>query len=70
MIADDFEFDPIGAEDFTCHPGRSDRFAWRVTASGVGQDRHVHLLDKFPEILTCTHVTAFAPERNSHDFRL
>ena len=70
MVADDFELDPVGAEDFPRHFCRGDSFAGRVTARRVRQNSDAQFPDQRPEILSGAGLAAFAAQRDGNDTAL
>ncbi len=45
LVADDFEFDPIGKADFPAETGGADGFVGGVAGGGVGQDENFVAID-------------------------
>ena len=80
VIGDDFELDPVRAEQLARHVRRGDRFLGRAAAGGVGQHAAAELLDQRPEALAGARraptsrlsetVTISAPEASTACFRL
>ena len=49
VVADEFEFDPIGLKHLSGHLRGGDHFLHAVAARGVGQERGVEFFEEFPK---------------------
>ena len=64
VVINDFQLNPICAEQFARHPGCCDRFPCRVASRGVRENAHSQPLDQIPEIVASLPCPEFAPHRN------
>ena len=69
LLADDFELDPAGREEFARHLRRGDRLLHRSASRGIGQHAQVLRADQLPEAFAGAAPARFAAQRDRDDFR-